>query len=398
MADRPKILFLVTEDWYFRSHRLGLARAARDAGAEVAVATRVRDHGAAITQEGFRLLPLRLRRGGRNPLAELPALAEILRLYRRERPDLVHHVAMKPVLYGALAAALTGVPVVVNALTGLGALFIGGSATARLLGPVVRAALRPLLDRADSHLILQNDDDRALLERHGLIRHERVHLIRGSGVDVGRFRPAPEPGGPPVAALVARMLWDKGVGEFVAAARLLKRRGVPVRLVLVGPTDPENPAAIPEAVLRAWQEEGAVEWRGAVADIAGLWREAHIAVLPSYREGLPKALLEAAACGRPLIAADVPGCREIVRPGATGVLVPPRDAGALADAIERLAGDTALRAHLGRQAQALAEAEFAEDIVVRRTLDLYRALLPGRLEADAPSIPLPSLLRGAGEG
>src|SRR3990170_4911627 len=182
MADRPKILFLVTEDWYFCSHRLGLARAARDAGAEVAV--------------------------------------------------------------------------VVNALTGLGALFIGGSATARLLGPPVRAALRPLLNRADSHLILQNDDDRALLERHGLIRHDRVHLIRGSGVDVGRFRPPREPDGPPVAALVARMLWDKGVGEFVAAARLLKRRGVAVRLVLAGPTDPENPAAIPEATLRAWQAEG----------------------------------------------------------------------------------------------------------------------------------------------
>ncbi|MEX0696795.1 MAG: glycosyltransferase family 4 protein, partial [Dongiaceae bacterium] len=387
MADRPKILFLVTEDWYFCSHRLGLARAARDAGAEVAVATRVRDHGRVITDQGFRLLPLTLRRGGRNPLAELPALAEIVRIYRRERPDLVHHVAMKPVLYGSLAAALARVPVVVNALTGLGALFIGGSATARLLGPVVRAALQPLLDRANSHLILQNDDDRALLERHGLIRHERVHLIRGSGVDVGRFRPAPEPDGPPVAALVARMLWDKGVGEFVAAARLLKRRGVAARLVLAGPPDPENPAAIPEAVLRAWQAEGAVEWRGAVADIAGLWAEASIAVLPSYREGLPKALLEAAACGRPLVAADVPGCREIVRPGATGVLVPPRDAGALADAIELLADDAALRARLGRQARALAEAEFAEEIVVRRTLDLYRALLPGRLQADAPSLP-----------
>ncbi len=397
MADRPKILFLVTEDWYFCSHRLPIARAARDAGAEVAVATRVRDHGAAITKEGFRLLPLTLRRGGWNPLHELPALAEILRLYRRERPDLVHHVAMKPVLYGSLAAALTGVPVVVNALTGLGALFIPGlnpgtgSATARLLGPVVRAALRPLLGRTDSHLILQNDDDRALLERHSLIRHERVHLIRGSGVDVGRFRPSPEPAGPPVAALVARMLWDKGVGEFVAAARLLKRSGVAVRLVLAGPTDPENPAAIPEATLQAWQAEGIVEWRGAVADIAGLWAEASIAVLPSYREGLPKALLEAASCGRPLIAADVPGCREIVRPGETGVLVPPRDAAALADAIERLTRDAALRARLGRQARALAEAEFAEAIVVRRTLDLYRALLPGRLKAARP-------LESAGRG
>ena len=377
----PRLLYLVTEDWYFCSHRLPVARAARDAGAEVVVATRVTAHGEAIRAEGFRLVPLAWRRGSHAPLAELRAIAEIVRLYRRERPDLVHHVALKPVIYGSLAAALAGVPHVVNALTGLGALFIGSSARTRLLGALARAALRPLLNRAGGRVILQNADDRLLLEERGLLRHDRVALIRGSGVDTARFTPTPEPDGPPVAVLVARMLRDKGVGEFVEAARLLKARGVAVRMQLAGPTDPDNPASIDEATLRQWHAEGILEWLGPVTDMPSLWARSHIAVLPSYREGLPKALLEAAACGRPMIATDVPGCREIVRADDTGLLVPARDAAALADAIARLAGDAALRRRLGARARAVAEAEFSEDVVVRETLALYRGLLPGRLLA-----------------
>lgn len=375
----PRLLYLVTEDWYFCSHRLPVARAARDAGAEVIVATRVNAHGAAIRAEGFRLAPLRWRRGSHAPGAELAAIAEIARLYARARPDLVHHVALKPVIYGSVAATLTGVPHTVNALTGLGALFIGSSAKTRALGVLSRLALRPLLNRAGGRVILQNEDDRRLLEARGLLRHDRVSLIRGSGVDTRRFAPAPEPDGPPVAVLVARMLRDKGVGEFVVAARLLKERGVPVRMQLAGPTDPDNPAALDEASLRQWKAEGIVEWLGPVADMPALWGRSHMAVLPSYREGLPKALLEAASCGRPMVAADVPGCREIVRHGETGLLVPVRDAKDLADAIAALARDAELRRRLGARARAVAEAEFAEEIVVRETLALYRELLAGRL-------------------
>ncbi len=375
----PRLLYLVTEDWYFCSHRLPVARAARDDGAEIIVATRVNAHGAAIRAEGFRLAPLRWRRGSHAPGAELAAIAEIARLYARERPDLVHHVALKPVIYGSVAATLTGVPHTVNALTGLGALFIGSSAKTRALGVLSRLALRPLLNRAGGRVILQNEDDRRLLEARGLLRHDRVSLIRGSGVDTRRFAPAPEPDGPPVAVLVARMLRDKGVGEFVAAARLLKERGVPVRMQLAGPTDPDNPAALDEASLRQWKAEGIVEWLGPVADMPALWARSHMAVLPSYREGLPKALLEAASCGRPMVAADVPGCREIVRHGETGLLAPVRDAKGLADAIAALARDAELRRRMGARARAVAEAEFAEEIVVRETLALYRELLAGRL-------------------
>jgi glycosyltransferase involved in cell wall biosynthesis len=380
----PKILYLVTEDWYFCSHRLPIARAARDAGAEVVVAARLRRHGSAIAREGFRAVPLALRRGGQNPLRELAAVAEIAAVYRRARPDLVHHVAMKPVLYGGMAAALTGVPVVVNALTGLGAIFIGSGARARALGLPVRQALRALLARRNAHLIVQNPDDRRLLEAAGLLRRDaagrgRVTMIRGSGVDIDRFAPMPEPDGVPVAAMVGRILRDKGVGELVEAARLLRARGVALRIELVGPLDPENPAAIPEAALRSWEAEGLLSWRGATDDIPAVWRQAHIAVLPSYREGLPKALLEAAACGRPLVATDVPGCRELVEPGRTGLLVPARDPASLADALARLAGDPALRRRLGATARALVERDFAEAVVVAQTLALYRTLLPGRL-------------------
>ena len=376
-ASRPKVLYLVTEDWYFCSHRLPVARAARDAGAEVVVATRVGEDAARIEAEGFRLVRLGWRRGGANPLRELVSLGAVIGLYLRERPDLAHHVAMKPVLYGGLAAILAGTPAVVQAITGLGYLFIGSGWRARLLGPPARALLRLVLNRRRTHVVVQNPDDRALLTRR-LIGHDRVTLIPGSGVDTAALRPMPEPDGTPVAVLVGRMLKDKGVVELVGAARLLRDRGVALEIRLVGPPDPHNPASIPEATLNAWRQAGVVAWAGRTRDIAAVWRDAHIAVLPSYREGLPKALLEAAACGRPLVATDVPGCRQVVRDGETGLLVPARSVVPLADALERLAGDPGLRRRLGANARRLVEAEFAEAPVVAATLGLYRRLLGRR--------------------
>jgi glycosyltransferase involved in cell wall biosynthesis len=372
---RPKLVYLVTEDWYFLSHRLPMARAARDAGFEVVVATRVGDGSAAIEAEGFRVAPLGWRRGSANPFRELRAVAAIFNLYRRERPDIVHHVAMKPVLEGSLAAWLAGVAAAVNALTGLGYLFIGKKGLARVLGPAVRCALGFLLARgAHWRVVIQNPDDLDALVGRGIVRRESAVLIPGSGVDLARFAPSPEPPAPLAAALVGRMLWDKGVGELVEAARILRRRGVALRIRLAGPEDAENPAAIPSATLQGWVGEGAVEWLGQVRDVAALWRETAIAVLPSYREGLPKALLEAAAAGRPMVASDAPGCREIVRHGETGLLVPARDPAALADALALLAGDAALRRRLGAAARLLAEQRFGEAAVADATVDLYRAL------------------------
>lgn len=379
-SSRPKLLFLVTEDWYFCSHRLPIARAARDAGFAVTVATRVTNHGRTITAEGFDLVPLGMKRANSNPLREIAALIEITQAYRRLRPDIVHHVAVKPALVGSLAARLAGVRRTVNAIAGLGFVFASRSFKARVLRPLISLGFRALLNGPQSRVIVQNPDDQALLVKNRLVAPERLILIKGSGVDLDRFQPVPEPpvepGKPLVAALVSRMIWDKGVGVLVEAARLLKARGVALTVVLAGRPDPENPASISEEQLRAWRDEGIVEWMGFCDDVPGLWARSHIAVLPSwYGEGVPKSLLEAAACGRPLVAVDGPGLREVVRDGATGLLVPPRDPGALADTLQRLAEDAGLRRRLGQAARTLAEREFGEETVIRGTLELYRTLL-----------------------
>lgn len=374
----PKLLFLVTEDWYFCSHRLPIARAARDAGYAVTVATRVNQHGDQIRNEGFTLVPLRMKRANSNPLREIVSLIEIIRLYRRIRPDIVHHVAVKPALLGSLAAWLAGIPRRVNAIAGLGYVFSSNAIKARILRPMISIGFRALLNGPLSWVITQNPDDRKLMVERRLVAPERMILIKGSGVDLARYHPGHDrdPAQPLVAAQVSRMIWDKGIGVTVEAARILKTRGVALKFVLAGRPDPENPASIPERQLRAWHDEGIVEWLGFCDDVAGLWGRCHIAVLPSwYGEGVPKSLLEAAACGRPIVTVDGPGLREVVQDGTTGILIPPRDAIALADALQRLAEDESLRQRLGQAARALAESEFGEATVIRHTLALYDNLL-----------------------
>lgn len=376
MSLRPRLLFVVTEDWYFWSHRLPMARAARAAGFDVAVATRVTDHGARIASEGFRLIPLQtLTRQGTNPLTELRAIAELTTIYRRERPEIVHHVAMKPVLYGSVAARLAGVRHAVNALAGLGFVFTARSLKARLLCPLISTAFRFLLHRRGSVLLVQNDDDRTLFAQSGLVDPARIRLIPGSGVDLSAYSPTEEPPGPAVALFVGRLLWDKGVGDLVNAASLLKSEGSPLRIQIVGGPDPANPACISEDTLTTWRRQGVVEFLGQRADIANLWSKAHIAVLPSYREGMPKALLEAAACGRPMVSTDVPGCRALIRDGENGLLVPAKDPRALANALHRLATDPALRHRLGAAARRDAEEIYSEQAVGTAIVALYQALL-----------------------
>lgn len=373
--NRPRLLFLVTEDWYFASHRLHLARAALAAGYRVAVATRVSTHAERIRAEGIEVLPFELARRAGNPLAEVWSL---VRLMRRWRPDILHNVALKPAAVGSLAALVAGVPTVINAVSGMGYLYINRSLKARLLRPLATAAFRLLLGRQRCRLIVQNVDDQAFFRDAGMVSAAAIHLIRGAGVDVHHFRPSPEPAGIPVCALVARLLWDKGVGELVEAARLLKAEGVQLRVALVGRPDPHNPRSIPEDTVRAWQAEGVVEYWGHRDDIAAVWAQASIAVLPSYREGLPKSLLEAAACGRPLVTTDVPGCRELVADGDNGLLVPARTIAPLADALRRLATDPILRQRLGARARERTMVEFSEAVIVEQTLDLYHSLIADR--------------------
>ena len=377
---RPKILYLVTEDWYFCSHRLPIARAARDAGFEVVVATRVQSHGEKILDEGFRLVPLRWRRRSLNPWRETRVLVDLVKIYRRERPDVVHHVALKPAVYGSLAARVCRTPSVVNTVAGLGYVFTSRQTKAAALKPLLRLAFRFLFNRPNVRLIVQNPDDGEALARFCRVRPEQTVLIRGSGVDLSRFVPMPEPAGAPNVTLVSRMLWDKGVGELVEAARRLRESGDAIRVTLVGSPDPENPASIPESQLKTWQREGLVDWLGYREDILNVWADTTIAALPTYREGVPKTLIEAAACARPIIATDVPGCREIVKSGENGFLVPARDAGALVDAIRRLARDPELRRRMGAKGREHAANGFSEETVVEQTMAVYNSLVLMRVK------------------
>jgi glycosyltransferase involved in cell wall biosynthesis len=370
-AQHLKLLFVVTEDWYFVSHRLPLAVAAQAAGFEVAVATREGRQADVVRRAGIRLIPFELSRRGGNPLREVLAL---WRLYRREQPDLVHHVALKPVMLGALAAWLAGVAAQVNAVAGLGWLFTSSSGIVRLARPVLRRMLAQLLNQSQSLTIVQNPEDRALLARSG-VAATRLRLIRGAGVDVQIFHPVVPPPAPVCIALVARMLWDKGVGEFVKAAQRLTEAGVNARFILVGDPDPANPASVPAAILRGWHGQHGVEWWGRREDMPAVMQSMHIACLPSfYGEGLPKSLLEAAACGLPIITSDAPGCREIVQEGVNGLLVPVRDVDALVVALRKLIDDPGLRLRMGEQSRLLVETAFSLELVLAQTLAVYREL------------------------
>lgn len=372
---RLKILYFITEDWYFCSHRLPLAIAAKDAGYDVAVVTNVNKHGAAIRQTGVRVIPFNLSRRGMNLLSEFITIARLIVIYRKEKPDIVHHVAMKPVLYGSLAARLSGVSGVVNALAGLGYVFTSDKLKAHILRSVIGRVFRELLNRRTSRLILQNKDDRALFIRKRFIDEERIRLIRGSGVDTNVFSPSPEPSGIPVVMLASRMLWDKGVKEFVEAARQLKSHGVKAHFVLVGDADQHNPSSIPKEQLTFWHKEGVVEWWGWRDDMPSVLAQAHVICLPSYREGLPKVLLDAASCGRPIVATDTPGCREIVHDRENGLLVPARSTVELAKAIQLLINNPELRQKMGSRGREIVVSEFSIEKVIAETIKIYEELL-----------------------
>lgn len=369
------LLFVVNNPAFFMSHRVPVAVAAQKAGYDVHVATMDGPAVADIQALGMTHHPIPMTRSGKHPLQELGTLLALVRLFRRLSPDVVHLVTIKPVLYGGIAARIARVPGMVAAISGLGFVFLSNSLKMRLVRAVVARLYRIALGHPNSRVIFQNANDRDLLKSLGAVREDQVVIIRGAGVDLDAYRPTPEPPAPPVVVtMVARLLRDKGVQEFVQAAKLLRERGVPVTMQLVGGLDAGNPASATQADVDAWQQEGCVEALGERSDVAALYAAAHIAVLPSYREGLPKSLIEAAACGRAVVTTDVPGCRDAIEPDVTGLLVPVRDAAALADAIVRLAEDAALRQSMGTAGRALAEREFDINQVARIHVALYDAL------------------------
>lgn len=379
MGSRPRLVWLVSEDWYFRLHFLHWAEAARDAGFDVHLIARTGERGPEAASEirdaGFAVHEIDLRRSGLNPFDDLRARRQILRLYRDLAPDIVQHVAIKPVLHGQWAARRLGIQARVNLIPGLGYVFSSRTAKARLLRPMVTSALGRALSREDGIMVL-NEDDRTFLAVLAGVPNESVSVVPGIGVDVERFHPTPEPDGPVTIALVARMLRDKGVIETVEAVRGLSAAGKLVRLRLIGGPDPGNPESISEDRLKAWGDLPYVDYVGPVVDVASEWAKAHIACLPSqYREGLPTSLSEAAACGRPIVTTDTPGCRDVVRDGETGYLVPPSDTTALSVALDRLVSDPELRQRMGAAARADAEARFSRQAVLGQVIALYRRLL-----------------------
>jgi len=372
---RRRLLFVVNSANFFLSHRLQLAVAVRESGYDVHVATAAGNGVESITAQGFVHHVIPLSRSGKNLWAEALSILALRRLFKRLKPDIVHLVTIKPVLYGGIAARLAKVPSVVAAVSGLGFVFIASDLKSRLLRAMIVALYRVALAHRNLRVIFQNPDDMQTLVQRRVIARECAVLIRGSGVDLQQYACVREPEGVvPRVVMASRLLWDKGIGEFVTAAQLLRERGVQARCLLAGSPDPGNPASVNEADLASWRCEGFVELLGQCNDVPELFAASNLVVLPSYREGLPKVLVEAAACGRTVITTDVPGCRDAIDPGVSGLLVPARDAERLVGAIARLLRDPTQRASMGRAGRELAEREFSIDHIITQHLDVYADL------------------------
>lgn len=376
MTDPPRLLFVVNVAWFFLSHRLQLAIAARNSGWQVHVAA-----GDATAEEirlielaGLHFHGLDVKRSSRNPLRNFALLVQLIKLYRKVRPMIAHHVTIKPVMLGTLAARIARVPVVVNAVSGLGYAFSSTNSGRKALRALVGLAYRACLNHPHMTVIFQNRDDRADFSRWtGLLELPSV-LIPGSGVDISRYQPTPEPAGNIRVTLPARMLRDKGVVEFATAIGTLRQRGMKIEGLLAGATDPDNPESLTEVELHGLEASYGVQWLKHCDDMPGLFAQTHIVCLPSYREGLPKALIEAAAAGRAIVTTDVPGCRAVVQDGVTGILVQARQSLPVADAIERLARDAQLRLRYARAARLRAENEFSYERIIDATLELYQQM------------------------
>jgi glycosyltransferase involved in cell wall biosynthesis len=373
-----RIVFFANTDWYLYNFRLSTATHLQANGAEVVMVSPPGDFGARFAEHGIRWEVLQMDRASLNPLREAVTVHHLTRLLRRERPQLIHNFTVKCAVYGALAARLAGVPAVVNAVAGMGYVYASNGLKARVLRPVVNALMRSTLGHGDSRLILQNPDDAAALTESGLVPPDRIRIIRSSGVNVDRFRPVAHDDTAPLRVLLAaRLLREKGVGEFVEAARMLRQRGRNVQFLLAGTPDSGNPSSFAHHEVDRWHREGLIDWLGHVDDMPALMRTVHVMALPSYyREGVPRSLIEGAASGLCLITTDLPGCREVVTGhGVDGLQVPPRDAPSLAALLMQLDDDRPLVKRLGAKARERAERHFDERLVIDRTLEVYAELL-----------------------
>ncbi|TKR32851.1 glycosyltransferase family 4 protein [Luteimonas gilva] len=383
-----KIALFANTDWYLYNFRLSTALRLQSLGVEVVMASPPGDFGARFAEHGIAWRTLPMDRSSLNPLREAQVLQSLVRLLSSERPDLLHNFTVKCAVYGALAARMTGIPAVVNAVAGMGYVFTSTGMKARALRPIVSDLMRRTLSSGNSRVVLQNPDDVDMFDALRLAPPEKVRLIRSSGVDTARFCPTardPDVHRPLRVLLAARLLWEKGVGEFAEAAALLRAQGRDIEFLLAGTPDPGNPRTVPLAQVESWHRQGALRWMGHVDDMPALMCEADVMALPSYyREGVPKSLIEGAASGLALVTTDLPGCREVVAEhGIDGLHVEPRNAQSLADALARLDDDRALLRRLGQRARERALQHFDQRQVIQKTIDVYNELLRMPL-ADAP--------------
>ncbi len=372
---KRRLLFVVNVDWFFLSHRLPIARRAIAEGYEVHLATTFTGREEELRQHGLTLHPLSLERRGAGLLNALRVMWELWRVYRAVDADVVHLVTIKPVLLGGVVARLARVRNVVVAVSGLGHVFIASGVFAAIRRAFVKTAYWRICEPDNVKVIFQNTDDFRETGLAARLRPEQAVMIRGSGVDLSQYRATPMPSGPVVVTLASRLLAEKGVREFAEAARLLRQAGVDARFCLVGQTDPGNPASLDESTVKAWVSEGVVEWWGHRADMPAVLAASHVVVLPSYREGFPRVLIEAAACARPVVTTDVSGCRDAIEPDVSGLLVPPRDAAELANTMRSLISNSGRREAMGRAGRERAERLFDVDAVVRSHLDIYQELI-----------------------
>lgn len=374
---RPKLLYFIGVDWFFLSHFLDRAVAAQQYGFDVVVLTKITGDLSAFKHHGIKVVHIEFARRSIHPKYLIPNLKKIIEVFRQENPDIIQQVALKPILLGSIAARWLGIQRIVNAVVGMGFAYTSNTRLNSIIRRLLSILFYLILDKRNAKFVFENADDMSFFLSKGWVTKCGATLIRGAGVDVQQFQPSALQADPPIVVLLSRMLWDKGIQEFVEAARIIKRKNATcqVRFVLVGDTDDDNRGSIPREVLLSWQAEGAIEWWGFRSDVANVLGQSTISCLPSYREGLPKSLLESLAVGLPCVATDVPGCREAVKHGVNGFLVPPKDPKNLAAAIDALLGNAQLIKQFGLASRKMAENVFSTTLVNHQTIILYQQLL-----------------------
>ena len=378
--NKPHLLYVVTVDWYFCSHRFELALAAQKSGYQVSVATNINKFSDKIKKARFGMYKVPFLRSMRKPLKDLMAIFVLFKIYYFKSPDVIHHISLKPILFGTLIARLCGCKNIVNTFTGLGYLYTDDlSERVPMLRKVIRLILRWSFASNKVHAVVQNQDDMNVLLNEKILKKEQLTLIRGSGVDTDIFDETEELDDRTIKIIFAsRLLKDKGIYEFIDAAKLLLKKDINAEFLLAGSLDKDNLSAIDESTVKKWEQEGIVKWIGYQADMSKIFKGVNIVCLPSYREGLPRTLLEAAASGRAIVTTDVPGCREVVQDGVNGFLVPVKDSVKLADALEKLINNKGLRKKMGQAGRAIVEDNFSNDIVIKQWLELYGQLMTTR--------------------